>query len=155
MEFEGKIKRVLEVRTGVSQRTGNEWKALPVVFYFYEPGNTQTEKSVMLEIFDTNIQAQIARHLAKGQDGKAVIVDGEYRMNVQEIPAKADFSPFFRMGTRTDGKRYAANDIRMYKLEIVTGQAQQPVAAQAIPQAQVPFPPQQPIGGQDNDDLPF
>lgn len=164
MEFEGKIKRVLEARTGTSQRTGNEWKALPVVFYFYEPGNSQTEKSVMLETFDTNIQTQIGKYLMRGQDGKAVVMDGEYRMSVAEIPCKADFSPFFHQGMTKEGKKFNTNEIRTYKIEI-GAQAQQPAAPQQPQQAyqqyqqqpapQVPFPPQQqPAGGQ-ADDLPF
>ena len=30
MEFQGRIAKILPARTGVSQRTGNEWKSLDV-----------------------------------------------------------------------------------------------------------------------------
>lgn len=173
MEYSGRITRVLEARTGTSQRTGNEWKALPFVFYFYEPGNTQTEKSVMLETFDTNIQAQIGQYLMRGQDGKAVVMDGEYRMTVPEIPCKADFSPFFRQGTTKDGKKFNTNEIRTYKIELGTampqqagqqGQGLQPQAQMIHQQLQYPTYPAGQVAGMvaqppqpedDNEQLPF
>ena len=32
MEFQGRIAKLLPIRQGVSQRTGNEWKSLPFNF---------------------------------------------------------------------------------------------------------------------------
>ena len=36
MEFQGRIAKVLPIRQGVSQRTGNEWKSLPFIFEYFE-----------------------------------------------------------------------------------------------------------------------
>ena len=55
MEFQGIIKKLLPVRSGVSQRTGNEWKALPFVFEYYEHETDRYADSVVLETFDTNV----------------------------------------------------------------------------------------------------
>ena len=36
MEFQGRIAKLLPIRQGVSQRTGNEWKSLPFIFEYFE-----------------------------------------------------------------------------------------------------------------------
>ena len=55
MEFEGRIQRVLPVRSGTSQR--GEWKALPFVFEYFESDEQRWSDKVLLETFDTNIMA--------------------------------------------------------------------------------------------------
>ena len=35
MEFIGRVKKILPLRSGISQRTGNEWKSLPFIFENY------------------------------------------------------------------------------------------------------------------------
>ncbi len=90
MVFEGKIIRVLPTRGGVSERTGNQWKALPFVFSYYEPGQERVNDRVLLETFDTNVMAQIAQYCVKGQDGKAVVENGSLKMTSQ-IPCKIGF----------------------------------------------------------------
>ena len=74
MEFEGRISRVLPVRSGSSQR--GEWKVLPFVFEYFETGDQRWPDRVLLETMDTNIMAQIGAYLKKGTDGKAVIENG-------------------------------------------------------------------------------
>ena len=61
MEFEGRITRVLPVRSGTSQN-GNEWKRLPFVFAYYENPDQRCEDKVLLETFDTNQMAEIAKY---------------------------------------------------------------------------------------------
>ena len=55
MEFQGRIAKLLPVRSGVSQRTGNEWKSLPFIFEYFEHDSDRYADSVMLETFDTNV----------------------------------------------------------------------------------------------------
>ena len=71
MEFEGRIQRVLPVRSGTNSR--GEWKTMPFVFEYFENAEQRWSDKVMLETFDTNIMAQISAYLKKGQDGKAIV----------------------------------------------------------------------------------
>lgn len=151
MEFQGRIAKLLPVRSGVSQRTGNEWKSLPFIFEYFEHDSDRYADSVMLETFDTNV----IDNLKEGME------------------VRCGFGHRTREYTK-DGKTMIINDIRLYKIESVrkvqnqpAQQAiQQPVAQQPAPQYQTqqrpPFPPQvdqygnpvQPINPDEND-LPF
>jgi hypothetical protein len=155
MEFEGRIQRVLPVRSGTSQR--GEWKALPFVFEYFESGEQRWSDKVLLETFDTNIMAQIGTDLKKGQDGKAVVENGECVL-LGELKCKCGFSHNVRTFERQDGTMATVNDLRLYKFEVITQvaavqpQMQQPAYQ---PQAQMPFGAPQPQGGGETDDLPF
>ena len=155
MEFEGRIQRVLPVRSGTSQR--GEWKALPFVFEYFESGEQRWSDKVLLETFDTNIMAQIGAYLKKGQDGKAVVENGECVL-LGELKCKCGFSHNVRTFERQDGTMATVNDLRLYKFEVITqGAAVQPQMQQPAyqPQAQMPFGAPQPQGGGETDDLPF
>jgi hypothetical protein len=155
MEFEGRIQRVLPVRSGTSQR--GEWKALPFVFEYFESQDQRWSDKVLLETFDTNIMAQIGAYLKKGADGKAVVENGECVM-LGELKCKCGFSHSVRSFDKQDGTKATINDLRLYKFEVLAPGAavaqqhtQQP---EFQPQAQMPFgSPQQ--GGGENDGLPF
>lgn len=152
MEFQGRIAKLLPIRQGVSQRTGNEWKSLPFIFEYFEHESDRYADSVMLETFDTNV----IDHLKEGMD------------------VRCGFGHRTREFTKQDGTTVIINDIRLYKIESVRKalnqpaqqSIQQPVGQQPAPQYQTqqrsPFPPQvdqygnpvQPIN-QNEDDLPF
>lgn len=152
MEFEGRIQRVLPVRSGTSQR--GEWKALPFVFEYFENGEQRWSDKVLLETFDTNIMAQIGRYLKKGQDGKAVIENGECVL-LAELKCKCGFSHSVRSFDKQDGTKATVNDIRLYKFEVLAGAAEQ---YQQQPQAPQPFAAQPQVPFQtegETDDLPF
>ena len=157
MEFEGRISRVLPVRSGTSQK--GEWKVLPFVFEYFETGDQRWPDRVLLETMDTNIMAQIGAYLKKGADGKAVVENGECVLQY-ELKCRVGFSHNVRSFDKQDGTKMTINDVRCYKFEIAGQQGQQTVAHQAPPQAQPtaapfpPFPPQPAEGGQ-ADDLPF
>lgn len=162
MEFEGRIQRVLPVRSGTSQR--GAWMALPFVFEYFETPDQRWSDKVLLETMDTNIMAQIGAYLKKGAEGKAVVENGECVL-LAELNCKVGFSHSIRTYDRQDGTRATINDVRCYKFEITGQQTQQSQGAlgQAIapqsqvvyqPQPQAPFPPQPAAGGKD-DDLPF
>ena len=150
MEFQGRIAKIFPARTGVSQRTGNEWKSLPFIFEYFEHESDRYADSVMLETFDTKVIENL-------QEGMEV---------------RCGFGHKTREYTK-DGKTMIINDIRLYKIESIR-KAQQP--AQAANNQQMnnssqqvfggpqtaPFPPQvdkngnpiNPINPNDND-LPF
>lgn len=140
MEFIGRVARILPARTGVSQRTGNEWKALPFVFEYFENETDRYPDSVLLETFDVNVIAHLKENM-------------EVRCG-------------FAHRTRDyEGKTY--NDVRLYKIECLKLAKQAPnsavnatgqptpngvgTTAGAAQGAQDPFPPAE---GKD-DDLPF
>jgi hypothetical protein len=138
MEFQGRIAKLLPIRQGVSQRTGNEWKSLPFIFEYFENPSDRYADSVMLETFDENVINNI-------KEGMEV---------------RCGFGHKTREYTKDD-KTMTINDIRLYKIECVRN-VQQPAPAPKAQQAAAPFPPQvdtngNPItnqGGKD-DDLPF
>ena len=134
MEFIGRVKKLLPIRSGVSQRTGNEWKALPFIFEYYEHETDRYADTVLLETFDTNV----IDNLKEGME------------------VKCGFSHRTR---EYEGKTY--NELRLYKIESVRGaqaaqQAPQGANAPAAGnQPTPPFPEPQNPSNQDDDDLPF
>ncbi len=160
MEFEGRITRVLPVRSGTSQN-GNEWKRLPFVFAYYENGEQRWEDRVLLETWDTTWMAQIGQFCVKGADGKVVMENGSVKLNVLDIKCRCGFSHGVKDVNRKDGSgTVTMNELRCYKLEITTvanapgmvAQPQQPQQAQAG--AVPPFPEPGKAEG-NGDDLPF
>jgi len=101
MEFTGRIKKILPMRTGTSARTGNDWKSLPFIFEYFEEDNKRFADSVVLETFDTKVIDNL-------KEGMEVRVGFGHRTREYE------------------GKHY--NELRLYKIECVSTQ-QQPQAA--------------------------
>lgn len=147
MVFEGKIIRVLPTRGGVSERTGNQWKALPFVFSYYEPGQERVDDRVLLETFDTNVMAQIGKYCIKGDDGKAVIENGSLKLT-GPIPCKIGFGHKVKDVKNKQGDTVTLNELRIYSMEILSAND---AAAQPAPQPQ----PQVPFPSENDDDLPF
>ena len=107
MEFQGRIAKVLPVRSGVSQRTGNEWKSLPFIFEYFEHESDRYADSVMLETFDTNVIDNL-------KEGMEVI---------------CGFGHKTREFTKQDGTKAFINDLRLYKIESVRKAQQQDAGA--------------------------
>lgn len=166
---------MLPTRGGTSQR-GNEWKALPFIFAYYENPDQRWEDKVLLETFDTNVMAQIAQYCEIGADHKVVVENGSVKLKTLDIKCKCGFSHNTKDITTQSGEQRVINEMRCYKLEIV-GHAQTQQPAQQSQQQpgnvlggpqtppynpQMPFPPQvdnfgypiQPHNPED-DDLPF
>ena len=91
MEFIGQIIKVCEPRTGVSERTGTEWKAQGFVVEYKEHDTDPWHDKVYLETFDTNIMPQLV-------EGAIVKVG-------------------FRHGTREYNGRYY-NEVKMNNFEL-------------------------------------
>lgn len=144
MEFQGRIAKLLPMRSGVSQRTGNEWRSLPFVFEYFENPTDRYADSVVLETFDT----KVIDNLKEGME------------------VRCGFSHKAREFTKQDGTTATINEIRLYKIESVRKAA----VAQQQTQPSQPATAQQPqpeatqmtsagfFGGAqsgDDDDLPF
>ena len=131
MEFTGRVKKILPLRSGVSQRTGNEWKTLPFIFEYFENPTDRFADTVVLETFDTNV--------------------------IDNLKEGMDIRCGFGHRTREyEGKTY--NELRLYKIESVKGANQAPQAANAPAAEQSPTPPfpePQNPSNQADDDLPF
>lgn len=128
MEFQGRIKKVLPLRSGTSQR--GEWQALPFIFEFFEHETDRYADSVVLETFDTKVIENL-------KEGMEVVCGFGHRTREYE------------------GKTY--NELRLYKIESVKKaavpqqQTQQEIAQPApAPQPNSFIPPTQ-----EEDDLPF
>ena len=98
MEFTGRVKKLLPIRSGVSQRTGNEWKSLPFVFEYYEHDTDHYPESVVLETFDT----KVIDALQEGMEIRCGF--GHKARPIQK-----------------DGKEIVINEVRLYKFEPVSG----------------------------------
>lgn len=128
MEFQGRIKKVLPLRSGTSQR--GEWQALPFIFEFFEHETDRYADSVVLETFDTKVIENL-------KEGMEVVCGFGHRTREYE------------------GKTY--NELRLYKIEsvkkadVAQQQTQQEIAQPApAPQPNSFIPPTQ-----EEDDLPF
>lgn len=131
MEFQGRVKKLLPIRSGVSQRTGNEWKALPFIFEYFENPTDRFADTVLLETFDTNVIDNL-------KEGMEIRCGFGHRTREYE------------------GKTY--NELRLYKIESIKAAQQAPQGANAP--AEVQQTVAQPIAVQTaqndpNDDLPF
>lgn len=132
MKFQGRVKQILPARSGVSQRTGNEWKALPFIFEYFENPTDHYPESVVLETYDTKVIDNL-------KEGMEIVVGFGHRTREFE------------------GRWY--NELRIYSLESAARASQQPPQA-AKPAEPSNNPPgfERPAtddGNGDNDDLPF
>lgn len=132
MKFQGRVKKMLPLRSGVSQRTGNEWKALPFIFEYFENPTDHYPESVVLETYDTKVIEGL-------KEGMEIVVGFGHRTREFE------------------GRWY--NELRIYSLESVArAQNAAPQAAKSIEPSNNPPGFERPAtddGNGDNDDLPF
>jgi hypothetical protein len=133
MEFQGRIAKLLPIRQGVSQRTGNEWKSLPFIFEYFENPSDRYADSVMLETFDE----KVINNLKEGME------------------VRCGFGHKAKTITKQDGTQTTINEMRLYKIESVRKEhsAVNTDGVGAQQQGATPAPQQQ--GGGDEDDLPF
>ena len=126
------------MRSGTSQKTGNEWQRLPFVFEYFEHDTDRWADSVVLETFDTKVIEAL-------KEGMEVICGFGHK--AKEI-------------TKQDGTKTMMNELRLYKIESIRKANQAPRQANGQQMAQ--YPPQvdtygnpiNPINPED-DDLPF
>jgi hypothetical protein len=135
MEFEGRISRVLAVRSGTS-KAGNDYMVLPFVFEYFEDANQRTSDKVLLETGDRSIMAKIGAYLKKGADKKAVMENGECVL-MGELRCKIGFSHSVRQYTKNDGTQGLLNNIWIYRFDVLGAAVpQQQTGQQAQPRCQ-------------------
>ena len=129
MEFQGRVTKILPLRQGVSTRTGNEWKALPFVFEYFEHDSDRYADSVVLETYDQKVIDNL-------KEGMEIVCGFGHKAS--------DYTK--------DGVTKVINNIRLYKIESVR-KAQAAAPQAAAPQAAAPQTQTQTKA--DDDDLPF
>ena len=102
MKFKGRIFKVLDKRSGVSQRTGNEWVSQEFIFEYFENPTDRYSDRVVLDTMD-------ADYIDKIKEGAEVIVN--FGHNVREYQGR-----FF-------------NSLRVFNMEFAGDAPQQPAAA--------------------------
>ena len=142
MEFTGRVKKILPLRSGISQRTGNEWQQLSFVFEYFEHDTDRFPDSVLLDTFDT----KVIEHLKEGME------------------LRIGFGMRARTFTKQNGTEMTINEPRIYKLESVKPKNEAPQASNAPQPNNNPPGFERPVtspenganqeGGKD-DDLPF
>lgn len=149
MEFDGRITKVLPVRSGTSQK--GEWKALPFVFEYFERPDDRWSDKVLLETMEPSIMGKIGAFVERGADNKGIVENGIMKLK-GEIKCRCGFSHSVREWTDRDGKTSYFNQVRMYKFELASeqNQAQDQQHQQQSVQKSESFRPEQV-----DDGLPF
>jgi hypothetical protein len=130
MELQGRVVRLLPLKEGVAQSTGNPYRTQEFIFGFYESNDSIYEKNILLNIRNENIE----KYNLKENDKIKVRIS----LGCREYP-------------QGSGKYF--NDIRTGDITIIKKagtQDTQPQEAAAKPQ---PTEPKQ--DGGESDDLPF
>ena len=151
MEISGKIIQVLPERSGVSQRSGSEWKCASYVIETFE----QYPKKCVFEVFGTDRIAQL-----NIQAGQSLTVS--FDIDAHEYNGR-----WFNSIRAWKAVPYDPNAVAAPAMGAAPGF---PPAAPVAPAADAPFPPAQPVapaapaadaapapafGGDSIDDLPF
>lgn len=162
MKFNGVIQKVLPKRSGVSERTGNEWATQGFIFEYKENATDRMPDRVILETFDTNVMAEFEKLMVLGSDGKP-IVDNATISLTRPLYVSIGFYHKTKVYTNKQGQQGIMNDISIYDFEWLKQPQTPPQPAQA---AQMPVMPTTPPGQQNaptgdengergDDDLPF
>ena len=144
MEYTGRISKVLPMRSGTSQRTGNQWQTQPFVFEYYETDDQRWSDKVLLETFNAS----------------------EIPLIEENAKVRIGFAHSVREWTNQRGEAQMFNEIRMYKFERLDAPHAEPTSVSNDPQPtpatdpapaaqQEPATAGQKIDGEGNDDLPF
>ena len=145
MEYTGRISKVLPMRNGTSQRTGNQWQTQPFVFEYFETDDQRWSDKVLLETFNAS----------------------EIPLIEENAKVRIGFAHSVREWTNQRGETQMFNEIRMYKFERLDDAPHvEPTSVSNVPQpvpAAEPAPAAQQgaasdgqeINGEGNDDLPF
>lgn len=104
MKVQGRIAALLQERSGVSQRTGQEWKSLPFIIEFFDDGSHRFADRMQLETFDTRemdlLRKVVGYNESNSPQIEVVVTVGH---NVREY----------------QGRHY--NELRTYRVELPDG----------------------------------
>jgi hypothetical protein len=162
MKFNGVIQKVLPKRSGVSERTGNEWATQGFIFEYKENKTDRLPDRVILETFDTNVMAEFEKLMVLGADGKPIVDNATISLS-HPLYASIGFYHKTKVYTNKQGQQGIMNDISIYDFEWLKQPQTPPENAQAANIQQPTNSPQSqnnaPTGGANgdggDDDLPF
>lgn len=140
MKVQGRIIALLQERSGISQRTGQEWKSLPFIIEFYDDGERRFADRMQLETFDVKemdlLRNVVAYNKSNSPQVEVVVTVGH---NIREY----------------QGRYY--NDLRTYRVELPDGVTLPAEPGQTTAQPAAPAQPaaQAPVDAAPADKLPF
>ena len=143
MELEGRVVRLLPLKEGVSQSTGNPYRTQDFIFGYYENQSDIYERNIVLNVRNENIE----KYNLKENDKIKVRI----ALSCREYPqGSGRYFNDIRTGDITVIQKVNVEPAQQANTKAV-GQQQ---AQQNQGQQQAPVLPQ-PGGGGDADDLPF
>lgn len=134
MKIQGRITALLQERSGISQRSGQEWHTQPFIIEFFDDEDHRNPDRMLLETFDTNHIETLKHAYASGKE--VMLTVGH------------------KVRTLDDGRQF--NDLRTYNVALANGETipAQP-AAPAAPAAPAQPAAQAPADAAPADKLPF
>ena len=131
----GRIAEVMPLQSGVSQRTGNQWKSQEYLFEYFPWSGATNPSRIVVRIF--------------GEDDIA-------KFNLKEREEDVTLTLRFAAQKSQDGSRWF-NEIRITNVERPAAQQQNIKMddEQPVPAPQPESQPQNQEGGENGDDLPF
>ena len=140
MKVQGRITALLQERSGINQRTGQEWKSLPFIIEFYDDGERRFADRMQLETFDTKeidlLRKVVAHNETNSPQVEVVVTVGH---NIRDY----------------QGRYY--NDLRTYRVDLPDGVTLPAGPGQPAAQPAAPDQPtaQAPADAAPADNLPF
>ena len=162
MKFNGVIQKVLPKRSGVSERTGNEWATQGFIFEYKENATDRLPDRVILETFNTNVMAEFEKLMVLGSDGKPIVDNATISLK-RPLYVSIGFYHKTKVYTNKQGQQGIMNDISIYDFEWLKQPQTPPENSQAAniqqptnsPQPQNNAPTGDANGEGGNDGLPF
>ena len=140
IKLTGRIAEVMPMQSGVSQRTGNQWKSQEYLFEYFAWGGAMYANRIICRVF--------------GEDNIA-------KFNLKDKEENVTITLSISATKSQDGNRWF-NEVRITNVERPGQQQQAPQAANSQQADNQPQQQQQPAtgdanqeGGQDDKDLPF
>ena len=140
IKLTGRIAEVMPLQSGVSQRTGNQWKSQEYLFEYFAWGGAMYANRIICRVF--------------GEDNIA-------KFNLKDKEENVTITLSISATKSQDGNRWF-NEVRITNVERPGQQQQAPQAANSQQADNQPQQQQQPAtgdanqeGGQDDKDLPF
>ncbi len=122
MEYNGRIIKVLPLRTGTSSK--GVWMSLQFIFEFFENDDQRWSDKVQIETMDRAVIGQIASYVVRDSEHKGVMENGSLKLR-GNINCRCGFSHSVQEYTDKAGNQGFFNKSRLYKFELtpVTGTA--------------------------------
>ena len=135
MKIQGRITALLQERSGISQRSGQEWHTQPFIIEFFDDEDHRNPDRMLLETFDTNHIETLKHAYASGKE--VMLTVGH------------------KVRTLDDGRQF--NDLRTYNVALANGDTipAQPAAQPAAPAQPAPSTSSGKAAQEPADPLPF